>query len=145
MVSFVLRGSMGCEDLATSPRWWRASILGEHRPTSLNRGEGPRWWPRRWWWHPRRPTSLTWQSGGMGGDDGGVLYAQRHLTWQSGGVLRGCGGALEESGTSDFTEIVKVQHSRDSAGRTLFVEKPRHDVWIFTPLDPFSRLPKSPR
>ena len=93
---------------------------------------------------------LTWQSGGMGGGGGGVLYAQRHLTWQSGGVLRGCGGVLEESGMLDFTEIVKVQHSRDSAGRTLFVEKPRHDVWIFTHLDPFSRsscphLPKSPR
>jgi len=45
--SFILRRSMGCKDQATSPRWWRASILGGHRPTSLNGGEGPRWW----WWH----------------------------------------------------------------------------------------------
>jgi len=102
------------------------------------------------WWHPRRPTSFDVAERREGGGGGSVLYTQRHLTWQSGGVLRGCGGVLEESGTLDFTEIVKVQHSRDSVGRTLFVEKPRHDVWIFTHLDPFSRssrprLPKSPR
>jgi len=35
-----------CEDQPTIPTWWKGMILGEHWPTSLNRGEGPRWW---WW------------------------------------------------------------------------------------------------